>query len=85
MTEKLIGTIRKNGRESIRVRIQDFKGGRKIDLRQFVDKGPGQVETPFGVVIKPHMLPAVIVALQEAERVARAEGLLPPESVKVTT
>jgi hypothetical protein len=75
-----IWTGRKNARESLRVSRQTFKGVELVDIRVVVPLTATAPDcltpTAKGVSFQPHLLPAVIAALQEAERQARAEGLL---------
>ena len=66
MTDRLIATIPKSGREDIRVSIRDFRGRLAIDIRVHADDGRERKATPKGVAIKPEMVSDLIKALQEA-------------------
>jgi hypothetical protein len=76
---RIIATIQKNAREELRVELGEFKGHQLASLRVWVEKqdGSGKIPTPKGVTFAVALLPAVVPALIEAERAARADGLLP--------
>jgi hypothetical protein len=77
MPDRLVTTIRKNSREELRVAIRTFKGHRNVDVRVFAEDGRGDPRpTPKGVSIKPTLLRPVIEALEQAEQIAIAEGLI---------
>ena len=82
MDERLIATIPKNSTETFRVRLVEFHDRPFVDLRVFAtsDATGEQVPTKKGVAIHPGKLGAVIEALQQAEAVARAEGLIKDET-----
>ena len=83
MADLPIAELRKNGREVVRVAIREFHGSRNIDLRVYAENSRQEVvATPKGISIKPALIRPVIAALQEAERVAVAEGLLADEVAK---
>ena len=73
----VIGAIEKNKREQIRISVRSFRELRMIDIRIFTNKtGYEYVGTTQGVTIKPQRLREVIEALERAETLARAEGLI---------
>ena len=78
-----IATIEKNKLEELRIALKEFRGHRLIDVRTYVepytDEGQGRVPTKKGVTLDLAKLPELIAALQEAERQARAAGLLKEE------
>ena len=78
MMEKTIATIRKNAREVLKVELTNYRGHDLVALRLWAEKsdGSGQVPTPKGVNVAIALLPAIREALAEAEREARAAGLL---------
>lgn len=70
-------TVPKNSREHIRVALDEYKGHTLADLRLFYDAGGGELRpSAKGITIRPEFLSPVIAALQEAEREARARGLI---------
>ena len=78
MTGRAIATIVKNQREEVRVSLDEFKGHRLVDIRVFTDPytGDERVATKKGISLAVGKLPALIAALRDAEREARAAGLL---------
>ena len=75
-----IATIEKNRSEELRVALKEYKGRDYLDIRTFIepyaDEGQGRVPTKKGITVPLDKLPELIAALQEAERQARAAGLL---------
>ena len=75
-----ITTIEKNKIEELRVALKEYKGHRYVDIRTFAepyaDEGQGRIPTKRGVTLKLEDLAELIAALQEAEKQARAAGLL---------
>lgn len=76
MTDRLIATIPKNGREDVRIALRDFHGRRAIDVRVFAETGQGRAPSPKGLSVQPGQLKALIAALIDAERAAIEEGLI---------
>ena len=78
-----VGTIAKNKLEELRITLREFKGHELVDIRVFAepyaDDGNGKQATKRGVSLSVGKLPALIDALQAAERRARDEGLLVDE------
>lgn len=72
----LVAVIRKNAREEFRVALRTFKGQRLVDIRVYASNGVDVVPTAKGVAIKSTLLRAIIEALENAEQLAKAEGLL---------
>ena len=75
-----IATIEKSKTEELRIALKEYKGHRYLDIRTFIepyaDEGQGRVPSKKGITLSPAKLPELITALQEAERQARAQGLL---------
>ena len=78
--ESDIATIEKNRTEELRVALKEYKGHDYVDVRTYVepyaDEGQDRIPTKRGVTLKPEDLAELIAALQEAEKQARAAGLL---------
>ena len=75
----LVGFVRKNSVEEVRVALRDFRGEAFVDVRLFVDivGGPdGRQPTRKGVSLKVRALPDLINLLQRAEVEARRRGLI---------
>ena len=79
---QLIAIIEKNKRDEIRIALDQFKGHHLVDVRVFADPYAREerVATKKGVSLAIAKLPELVAALQEAEREARAAGLLEDES-----
>lgn len=77
MTDIVVATITKNSREEIRVTIGEFHGKTILNLRVWF-RGDGHEMRPGkGLACRVDLLPQLAAALAEAERQARAEGLIP--------
>lgn len=77
--DRLVATVRRSSREDVRVILRERRGGVGIELRVAAAKngrGP-MLETPQGLRLPPERLPDVIAALQDAQRLAVALGILP--------
>lgn len=66
--EVTIADIRKNAKESYRVRLGEYKGFRFADVRIWFGELDALKPSGKGVAIRPDALPEVIKALQEAQR-----------------
>ncbi len=77
--DKKISTIETSKFRDLRVEIREYKGHDMVGVRQWVKAYEGddskRIPTKNGVSFKLRDLPAVIAALQEAEREARLAGL----------
>ncbi len=77
--EKQIRIIPTTKFRDLRVSLSEYKGHDMVGVRQWVAPYEGgdskRIPTKNGVSFKLKELPAVIAALQEAERVARRAGL----------
>lgn len=84
MEERTVATIGKNATEEYRVRLVEFHKRPFVDLRVFAtsDATGERVPTKKGVAIRPDKLGAIIAALQQAEAVAREEGLIGDETAR---
>lgn len=76
VVKKIIASIRKNARESVRVEITEFKGHNLVDLRVYADGDDGQVPTKKGITVRVGLLPDLIEGLKKAETAPRSQGLL---------
>ena len=73
MSFRTIATVRKNGMEEVRVRVTAGTGYPLIDMRVFsaIGRRNGEpVSTKAGICVPRDRLPALIEALQAAEREA---------------
>ena len=77
--EKLIASLSKNTRESVQIELTEFRGHDLLSVRVFADNGAEWVPTRKGITVGVNMLPSLVAALVEAEREARAAGLLAAE------
>ena len=77
---KLISTIPKNGREEIRVALDEFETKTAtydmVSVRVFYEDGGEYHPGRNGLNVRVELLPAIVAALREAETEARAAGLL---------
>ena len=77
MQAVIIAEIEKNGRELVRVTLEEFKGHRLASVRVWArDPDKGTVPTRQGVALRVSLLPALLAALQDATHQARLLGLL---------
>lgn len=80
MSDPVVGEIRKSARERIRVILEDKGGNTACALRIASANARGEiVTTARGLRVPVECLAETITVLQEAERLARACGLLPSE------
>ena len=85
--DQIIAEIKKDQREEIRVALSEFEGRDGIfdmvSARVFYDAGNGRMKvTRNGLSVPVRLLPELIDALEEAERQARAAGLIEDEAVE---
>lgn len=77
---KLIAEIPKNGREKIRVALDEFETNdttyNMVSLRVFYEDGGEYRPGKNGLNVRVELLPAIVAALRQAETEARAAGLL---------
>ena len=77
---KLISTIPKNGREEIRVALDEFKTKDAtydmVSLRVYFEDGDEYRPGRNGLNVRVVLLPAIVAALRDAEMEARKAGLL---------
>lgn len=74
-----IAIIPKNKLEELRVELSQFNGHDLLNVRVWAEPRNGDAEripTKAGIACNVRLLPALIEALQCAERKARAAGLL---------
>jgi len=76
--KQLIASIPKNRRETARISLDEFAGHQLVDLRLWFSPNAGSEPkpSPKGLSLDVKHLPALRAAIEEAERVARAAGLL---------
>ena len=83
---KLIATIPKNGREEIRVALDEFQAKDTtydmISVRVFYEDGGEHRPGRNGLNVRVELLPAIVAALRDAETEARKAGLLGSEEEK---
>lgn len=76
--DRTVAEIPKGARESIRIALREKGGTVGAEMRVTTLNGRGvRTETPKGLRIPLARLGDTIAALQEAERLAVADGLLP--------
>ena len=75
--EFIIGEMRKNAAERLRVSLHEFSGHDMLSVRVYVGQDVGQAKpTQKGLTVNVATLPRLIGLLQEAQARARAEGLI---------
>lgn len=76
--EEVVATVEKNRREEIRIALREYEGRDLCDVRVFAEPYAGDewIATKKGISMVVAKLPALIAALQRAEAVARANGLI---------
>ncbi len=78
MTDRIIASIERNSRETLRVTLGEFNGWAIAGIRIWFQVADGSWRPgKKGIAFKIDLLPAVSEALAVAVREARAEGLLP--------
>lgn len=66
-----IAIIPKNAREELRISLDEFNGHELLNLRIWFHTGDGEMRpTKKGVALKVALLPELLAALVEAEKVA---------------
>ena len=72
-----IATIRKNGREQLRITLEEFRGRQIINLRVWYETEDGEHRPgKQGVALRIELLPHLRSAWETAELEARSLGLL---------
>lgn len=74
--KQIIRDIPKNGRETIRVELVEFEGTQLVAARVWYVDGDELRPTRKGLSLAIKHLPALVQALQQAERNAREAGIL---------
>jgi len=78
--DKTIATIKKNASEEIQISLTNFKGHNLIGIRVFAETDKGEkVPTKKGLACNVKLIPELMAALEQAERVAITEGLIASE------
>ncbi|WP_421935527.1 PC4/YdbC family ssDNA-binding protein [Phenylobacterium sp.] len=76
----IVATLAKNGRESVRVALDEFRGHHLLDVRVVVPlaaHAATMTPTGKGISVNVAMIPSLRVALADAEAQAVALGWLP--------
>lgn len=77
MDPVIIDEWRRNGRETLRVSLAEFKGAPMVDLRVWYDDGAGRMQPGRqGVTLSAKQLPRLAEAMARALAEAEARGLL---------
>jgi hypothetical protein len=75
--KKIIADISKNGRETIRVELDEYNDAQLVSARVWFAGEDGELKpTRKGLSVAVKHLPALAAAFADAEREARAAGLL---------
>ena len=76
--ERMIASIPRTPLEEVRVRLSRFKGRDLVDVRIYAEPDDSDERRPTkrGIALRVERLPELLEALHQAERAARAEGLL---------
>ena len=78
MSEIIIAEWPKNSRETLRVRIDNFKGQAVIDCRAWYQSGDGNWRPGRGgLTVSIRHIPELATALAKALKTAKAAGLIP--------
>ena len=75
--KQIIREIAKNGREIVRVELNEYEGHQLFGVRVWYRGQDGALKpTRKGISLGIRHLPALVRALEDAERAARTAGLL---------
>jgi len=76
--DKTISVFQKNKFQEVRIGIREFKGNDLIDIRTWTmtQGSEDMVPTAKGVTINIHLLPELLRALQEAEKILKENKML---------
>ena len=76
--DKTIYTFQKNKFQEVRVGIREFKGNDLVDIRTWtMTQGTNEmVPTAKGVTVNVHLLPELVKALGEVEKILKASKML---------
>jgi hypothetical protein len=80
--KRVVRDIQKNGREVLRVSLHEYRGHQLISARIWFRNGEVLKPAPKGLSVDVRHLPALREALDEAERLARQEGLPPAVPIR---
>jgi hypothetical protein len=65
----VVGTIKKNGKDTILISLGDYKGHAVCDLRIYYKTADGEyLPTPRGITFANELLPELIKMLNEAQK-----------------
>jgi len=76
--DQTVSVFAKNKFQEVRVGIREFKGNDLVDIRTWtMTQGADQmVPTAKGVTINIHLLPQLIKALEDAEKILKTNKML---------
>jgi len=76
--DRAIAEFTKNSRETVRVRLQEFKGHKLLQLRSWAKTKDGtEIPTKSGIALQVSLIGDLRDALDKAELAAREMGWLP--------
>ena len=78
--DQTVAVFPKNKFQEVRVGIREFKGNDLVDIRIWTNaQGVDQmVPTAKGVTVNVHLLPQLIKALQDTEKILKESRILEP-------
>ena len=76
--DKTVSTFKKNKFQEVRVGVREFKGNDLVDIRTWTmtQGSDDMVPTAKGVSINVHLLPELLSALNEVEKVLKASKMI---------
>ena len=76
--DKTVSTFKKNKFQEVRVGVREFKGNDLVDIRTWTmtQGSDDMVPTAKGVSINVHLLPELLSALTEVEKVLKANKMI---------
>ena len=76
--DKTVSTFKKNKFQEVRVGVREFKGNDLVDIRTWTmtQGSDDMVPTAKGVSINVHLLPELLNALNEVEKVLKASKMI---------
>jgi len=78
--DQTVSVFPKNKFQEVRVGVREFKGNDLVDIRIWTNaQGANQmVPTAKGVTVNVHLLPQLIKALQDTEKILKESRILEP-------
>ena len=76
--DKTVSTFKKNKFQEVRVGVREFKGNDLVDIRTWTmtQGSDDMVPTAKGVSINVHLLPELLNALNEVEKVLKTNKMI---------